>query len=148
MELSNLREKGLSEDVSSRGLAQAVDDHLALSINVGNVRYYEWFYTCRNKDKKEADLALGSNELALIISNNHSCASPPIHKVDCTISIYFNPKVTVSISVLLSVPPHFTMQVLPMPSTAPRPVRQISVVDTELPHGDSYSCSPPNCPHN
>ena len=45
------REKGLSEDVSSRGLAQAVDDHLALSINVGNVHYYEWFYTCRNKAK-------------------------------------------------------------------------------------------------
>jgi len=45
------RSKGLSEDVSSRGLAQAVDDHLALSINVGNVRYYEWFYTCRNKAK-------------------------------------------------------------------------------------------------
>ena len=50
------REKGLSEDVSSRGLAQAVDDHLALSINVGNVRYYEWFYTCRAVTKlKEAD---------------------------------------------------------------------------------------------
>jgi hypothetical protein len=27
--------KGLSEDVSSRGLAQVVDDHLARSINVG-----------------------------------------------------------------------------------------------------------------
>jgi len=72
------REKGLSEDVSSRGLARAVDDHLALSINVGNVRYYEWFYTCRNKAKGSRSIELEPRPWQIYVVGYLALAFPAV----------------------------------------------------------------------